>query len=95
MKHRVTDQQLKQFINAAFFKYDKNKDGYLDVDEITLAMAETFASLGMNKGVTDNDVKDFFKNADVNLDGKISTTELFIVFQKTIGQYTLETPVGQ
>lgn len=54
-------------------------------------MTETFGSMGMTKGVTNDDIQGFFKKADINLDGKISPTELFIVFQTVIGQFTLET----
>ena len=71
---KVTDSQLKQFIGAAFHKYDRNGDGYLDKGEITLAMAETFAIMGMHHGVTTENVSDFLKKADINLDGKISPT---------------------
>ena len=52
-------------------------------------MCETFSLIGMQRGVTDEEVRGFFKVADVNLDNKISTTELFIVFQRVLGQQAL------
>ena len=82
---RVSDAELKQFVSAAFHKYDKNLDGILDYAEVTLAIADTYQSLGIEKGVSEDAIKHFFKDTDVNTDGQISMLELFAVFQKRLG----------
>eukprot|EP00331_Platyophrya_macrostoma_P011159 CAMPEP_0176411442 /NCGR_PEP_ID=MMETSP0127-20121128/3608_1 /TAXON_ID=938130 /ORGANISM="Platyophrya macrostoma, Strain WH" /LENGTH=503 /DNA_ID=CAMNT_0017791037 /DNA_START=38 /DNA_END=1549 /DNA_ORIENTATION=+ len=62
-----------------FEKYDADKSGFLEEDEIPFVLRETYKKIGLNKEVKDQDVKTYIKTLDANGDGKISLDEFIKV----------------
>ena len=49
----IQDQMLKAYIDQIFDKYDTDKSGTLDEQEMTFFFNDLFKSLGMNIAVTE------------------------------------------
>lgn len=49
MSNKPTDDQLKQAIDAIFGKYDTDKSGTLEGDEVFKLISDAFKSLGKTK----------------------------------------------
>jgi Ca2+-binding EF-hand superfamily protein len=84
MSSKPTDDQLRQAIDAIFNKYDSDKSGTLEGNEIFSLINDAFKSLGRNREVKSDEVGQFVKAIDKNGDGKISKTELFEILKKLI-----------
>ena len=65
---------------AAFSVFDKNKDGYITVDELR----ETLSSLGECMSQEEQDY--FFREADINQDGRLS-------YKGTMYTYDAQKPI--
>lgn len=81
---KPTDDQLRQAIDAIFNKYDDDKSGTLEGNEISHLINDAFKSLGRNREVKGDEVSQFVKAIDKNGDGKISKSELFEILKKLI-----------
>lgn len=77
MSSKPSDEQLKQAIDAIFTKYDKDRSGTLEENEIYELIKDAFKSLGRSREVTQQEVKQFIGAIDKNSDGKIAKSELF------------------
>lgn len=84
MSSKPSDDQLRQAIDAIFNKYDTDKSGTLQGNEIFLLINDAFKSLGRNRDVKSEEVTQFVKAIDKNGDGKISKNELFEILKKLI-----------
>lgn len=84
MSSKPSDDQLRQAIDAIFNKYDTDKSGTLQGNEIFLLINDAFKSLGRNRDVKSEEVSQFVKAIDKNGDGKISKAELFEILKKLI-----------
>ena len=84
MISKPSDDQLRQAIDAIFNKYDTDKSGTLQGNEIFLLINDAFKSLGRNRDVKSEEVTQFVKAIDKNGDGKISKNELFEILKKLI-----------
>ena len=84
MSGKPTDDQLRQAIDAIFNKYDTDKSGTLEGNEIYNLINDAFKSLGRNRQVQPQEVDQFIKAIDKNSDGKISKPELFEILKKLI-----------
>lgn len=84
MSSKPSDDQLRQAIDAIFNKYDTDKSGTLQGNEIFLLINDAFKSLGRNRDVKSDEVNQFVKAIDKNGDGKISKAELFEILKKLI-----------
>lgn len=69
---KPTDDQLKQAIDAIFNKYDVDRSGTLEDNEIFSLINDAFKSLGRNKQVSQQQVRQFVAAIDKNGDGKIA-----------------------
>ena len=72
MSGKPTDDQLRQAIDAIFNKYDTDKSGTLEDNEIFNLINDAFKSLGRNKEVSQQEVQQFITAIDKNGDGKIA-----------------------
>jgi len=84
MSGKPTDDQLRQAIDAIFNKYDTDKSGTLEGNEIYNLINDAFKSLGRNRQVQPQEVDQFIKAIDKNNDAKISKPELFEILKKLI-----------
>lgn len=84
MSGKPSDEQLRQAIDAIFNKYDTDKSGTLEEEEIFNLIRDAFKSLGRNREVSPQEVNQFITAIDKNSDGKISKTELFEILKKLI-----------
>lgn len=69
---KPSDDQLRQAIDAIFSKYDTDKSGTLEGNEIYNLINDAFKSLGRNRTVQPTEVDQFIKAIDKNGDAKIS-----------------------
>merc|ERR1711971_831096 len=65
---KLKDQEKELFMDA-FKKFDRNGDGTISFSELK------FALCGTGDKMTDEEVQEFFKEADVDSDGKIGYEE--------------------
>ncbi len=72
MSCRPSDDQLKLAISGIFDKYDSDKSGTLELQEIERLITDVFKSLGKSKNANQTDVKNFLVAIDKNGDGKIA-----------------------
>jgi Ca2+-binding EF-hand superfamily protein len=63
-------------VDMLFIRYDKDKNGYLDVKELK-NMIKSLANDGINKGPTEIEIVSFTSQIDANHNGKIDKKELF------------------
>lgn len=68
------DKELAQ-ARFVFEKYDGNKDGFLDRNEVRVMMRDTYANLKDNISLTDDAVDKYFQMIDTELDDLISRDE--------------------
>lgn len=64
-----------------FDRFDKDKSGFLEENEIPEVLNETFKALGVKKEVTAEDVKRYMRTFDKNWDKKISFDEFSKLIQ--------------
>ena len=81
---KPNDEQLRQAIDAIFNKYDVDQSGTLEDNEIFSLINDAFKSLGRNKQVSHQEVRQFIQAIDKNGDGKIAKPELFEILKKLI-----------
>ncbi len=80
----LTDDQLRQAIDAIFNKYDKDLNGTLQEQEVFALINDAFKSLGRNRTVSKAEVDQFISSIDKNGDGRIAKPELFEILKKLI-----------
>lgn len=85
---KPTDEQLRQAIDAIFNKYDADQSGTLEDNEIFALINDAFKSLGRNKQVSHQEVRQFIQAIDKNGDGKIAKPELFEILKKLINGWS-------
>lgn len=84
MTSKPTDDQLRQAIDGIFDKYDTDRSGTLEANEIFCLINDAFKSLGRGKEVTNAEVNQFISAIDKNGDGKIAKPELFDILKQLI-----------
>ena len=84
MSGKPTDDQLRMAIDAIFNKYDTDKSGTLESNEIFNLISDAFKSLGRNREVSQEEVNQFIAAIDKNGDGKIAKPELFEILKQLI-----------
>lgn len=77
-----SDQQLRDAIDAVFSIYDTDKSQTLEFAEVKKLINDAYKKLKNNREVTDEEVKKFGQQVDINADGKITKMELFNIFKK-------------
>ena len=77
----LQDEMLKSYIESVFNKYDTDKNGALDVHEMTNFFNDLFRNLGMNSVVTEAQSMEAIRSIDDNSDGMVDRGELFKAFK--------------
>ena len=73
-------QEISISIDEIFARYDHDKNGTLDMKELTECLQSIFDRLGVQSKANENDVREFFKDYDANGDGKISKEDFKKVY---------------
>jgi Ca2+-binding EF-hand superfamily protein len=68
-------------VDAIFFKYDKDRSGFISASEAKALLTELNSRLGRNYG--DDELQAFFDKLDINRDGRLSLDEFRQAFNKT------------
>jgi Ca2+-binding EF-hand superfamily protein len=71
------NEALRTAVDAIFVKYDKDKSGYLDIDEVLGLMNDVLKQINSNRQLTKNEVYQFVKAVDKSGDNKVQKSELF------------------
>lgn len=80
----LQDEMLKNYIETVFNRYDTDRNGSLDVQEMTLFFNDLFRTLEINITVTDKESMEAIRTIDENSDGLVSKEELFLAFKKML-----------
>lgn len=71
MSDKPTDEQLRHAIDAIFEKYDTDRSGTLEKNQIFKLINDAFKGLGRNREVTEKEADQFIQAIDENGDYKI------------------------
>lgn len=78
----MSDNELKQYIDTVFYKYDKERNGTLSTLEMTSYLTELFELLGYgNVSISTEQAQQAIQMIDRNNDNKITKMELFLTFK--------------
>jgi len=67
-----------------FEKYDTDRSGQLDREEMKIILDVSFKGMGIDKDHTKEEIDDFFKRTDSNGDGVISLHEYLDVIRSSL-----------
>lgn len=84
MSGTPNQEQLEKAIDAIFNNYDKNKNGLLEVEEVTLLINDAMKHMSKNRTVTAQEVEQFITAIDSNKDRSINRQELLQVFMRLL-----------
>lgn len=68
----LQDEMLRNYINTVFDRFDTDRNGTLDVHEMTLFFNDLFRTLKINMTVTERDSMEAIRSIDENSDGVVS-----------------------
>lgn len=71
MQLNLQDAMLKSYIDKIFDKYDTDKSGTLDEEELTYFFNDLFQELGIGTNVTKEQSLEAIKSIDINGDGTL------------------------
>lgn len=77
----ISDNQLRQYIDMIFSKYDRDNSGSLDARELAGFFNDLFAMMKYNMVVNDAQAMQAIRSIDKNNDGRASKMELFMAFK--------------
>jgi Ca2+-binding EF-hand superfamily protein len=67
----LQDEMLRNYIESVFNKYDTDRNGSLDVHEMTQFFNDLFRNLGINTQVTPEQSMEAIRSIDDNSDGMV------------------------
>lgn len=76
---KYSREQISKVVKNVFSKYDIDEDGFLDRDEVTLLMNETYRKLHKRE-LNQVEIEEFFSTYDRNKDNKIDSKEMVLCF---------------
>jgi len=77
-------------IRRVFDKFDEDKNGYIDENELKNLMEETYKILGVNRTINPEDVQSYFNLIDSNRDGRISYPEYETIVTKALARINVK-----
>jgi hypothetical protein len=81
MMMNINDMQLRQYIDQVFMRYDFNRTGTLNLQELHVFLNELFRMCGVPRVVTYQEAYSALMTMDSNRDGQINKYELFNLFR--------------
>lgn len=80
----ISDKEIRKAIDEMFIKYDLNKDSRLSFNELLPLFKDTMSYLNKGGEVSNEVVKEFIREADMNKDKEVDKEEMFVVFQNVV-----------
>ena len=80
----VTDEQLRQAVDAVFAKYDTDNSQSLESTEVFNLINDALAHMKSGRQISQAEVDNFIKAVDSSGDNKIQKPELFEIFKKVL-----------
>ena len=68
----ITEQELQQFIEQVFNRYDRDRTGTLDSNELAAFFNDVFAQMGQSTRLNNQQALDALRVIDTNSDGRAS-----------------------
>lgn len=91
----LSDGQLRDYIDEIFDRYDKDRSGNLDAQELASFFNDLFRAIGNPAVITPLQAQNAICAIDKNNDGKANKMELFLAFKGIIsGQQSNSGPSG-
>ncbi len=81
----TTDQQLRNYIDQIFLRYDRDNSGTLEPNELGGFFNDIFAMMGDPRRVNQLQAMQALQSIDKNCDGRASKMELFMAFKSLMG----------
>lgn len=75
MNFSLTDDDVEEIVEKVFEKYDANKNGFIDKNELRKICEDVAKSRGLPE-IKDDKFEATLKGMDLNADGKVSKQEL-------------------
>ena len=82
----LQDEMLQNYINTIFDRYDKDRSGSLDPQEMTFFFNDLFKALNINRTITQQDSMNAIRSIDQNSDGLVNKQELFLAFKNMLSK---------
>lgn len=83
----LQDEVLKAYIDSVFNKYDTDKNGSLDVHEMTQFFNDLFHNLKINVTITEQQSLAAIQSIDTDGNGTIDRQQLFTAFKMMLNPY--------
>lgn len=78
------EEDLEKAVEGVFNYYDKDKNGTLDIKEVTDLINDALKQMKQKKNVSQKEVDAFIGSVDEDKDGKIDKKELLKIFKKVV-----------
>jgi len=85
----LNDAARVDSIKRVFDKYDTNKDGFIDQQELKVLMEATYNYLGVAKVISSSDIQSYLAMVDTNRDGLISFPEYETIVVKCLAKHNI------
>jgi hypothetical protein len=80
------DTKLQQYVESAFARYDRDRSGCLNANEIAAFINEVMAASGYPTNLTQQQIYAIAGNMDINGDGRIAKMELYTALKAILNQ---------
>jgi hypothetical protein len=82
----ISDDTLRNYIDQIFMKYDTDRSGTLNANELAYFFNDIFAMMGNPKRINQMEAMQALRAIDQNNDGMASKMELFQAFKQILSQ---------
>lgn len=74
---------LEEIAKQIFDVYDHDKSGYIEIQELSVMLVDTYKKMGIEKSISNEEVAATLSFIDLNADGKISLQEYIELMKKS------------
>lgn len=74
---------LEEIAKQIFEVYDHDKSGYIEIQELSVMLADTYKKMGIERSIPKEEVTATLNFIDLNSDGKISLQEYVELMKKS------------